>query len=324
METNGKISKRLTYLDIAKGIGIILVVIGHCIPDASTPAGVSRPLFKILFQVIYSFHMPLFFFISGYLASLNGLQIKDKALAIKKKAKRLLIPYFFVGLCYMPLKILLGSFANKPYDIHNLWKLCIGVNPDGELWFLYALFVISTIAIIYGRKITKIELFATGILTLTCPILPSVTTNLFYFFLGSYMSLEVPNFFQKIKFREALLDLAVFVIANCLAICYGYNSAFCLVTATSGIGFCLYVSNCLSQCGCRTVNLLEKLGIFSMDIYILSDIIKIPFRMILWNRLHLYRAAFFVCTFAAIALSYIIGKYIIRKNRWLKLLIFGE
>ncbi|MBR5914621.1 MAG: acyltransferase family protein [Selenomonadaceae bacterium] len=48
-------------LDIAKGIGIVLVIIGHCIPDASTPQEISEPHFSIIFNVIYSFHMPLFF-----------------------------------------------------------------------------------------------------------------------------------------------------------------------------------------------------------------------------------------------------------------------
>ncbi len=48
-------SKRLDFIDIAKGIGIILVVTGHLLPVA---AG--------LHVLIYSFHMPLFFFLSGF------------------------------------------------------------------------------------------------------------------------------------------------------------------------------------------------------------------------------------------------------------------
>ena len=50
-------SHRIEYLDIAKGIGMILVYIGHCRIPGDNP----------LFQWIYSFHMPLFFFISGLL-----------------------------------------------------------------------------------------------------------------------------------------------------------------------------------------------------------------------------------------------------------------
>lgn len=48
-----KKEKRIDYIDIAKGIGIILVVIGHCINGHS-----------IAGRYISSFHMPLFFFIS--------------------------------------------------------------------------------------------------------------------------------------------------------------------------------------------------------------------------------------------------------------------
>ena len=46
--------KRIFYLDIAKGVGVILMILGH-VPDLTTA---SR-------QFITSFHMPLFFFISG-------------------------------------------------------------------------------------------------------------------------------------------------------------------------------------------------------------------------------------------------------------------
>ena len=52
--------KRLEWLDIAKGIGILLVVIGHCFPDASSLEGISVPVYRVLSQIIYSFHMPLF------------------------------------------------------------------------------------------------------------------------------------------------------------------------------------------------------------------------------------------------------------------------
>lgn len=68
---------------------------------------------------------------------------------------------------------------------------------------------------------------------------------------------------------------------------------------------------------------LRVLGEFSMDIYILSDIIKIPFRIVLWNKLHMYYSAFLVCTVMSIFLSYIVSRYIIRTNQKLKRLILG-
>ena len=48
-------NKRIEYLDIARGIGIFLVVLGHCY---------SLP--EWMWHLIYSVHMPLFFVLSGY------------------------------------------------------------------------------------------------------------------------------------------------------------------------------------------------------------------------------------------------------------------
>ena len=118
--------QRQRYLDVAKGIGIILVVIGHCIPDASTPEGISNKSFAVLFSVIYSFHMPLFFFISGYLSKIL-YTTADRISSLKKKFERLMIPYFFVGICYLPLKLMFSKFANRPFDLGDLPKIFLGV-----------------------------------------------------------------------------------------------------------------------------------------------------------------------------------------------------
>lgn len=66
-------SKRIKYLDIARAIGIIFVIIGHISQN------------EMITSIIYSFHMPLFFILSGYLYSKGN---------IKSKVKRILIPYF--------------------------------------------------------------------------------------------------------------------------------------------------------------------------------------------------------------------------------------
>lgn len=74
-------SSRLTALDSLRGFGILLVVLGH----ASRSVG--------LVSWIFSFHMPLFFIISGML--FHERQFLD---SFKKKATRLLIPYLFFGI----------------------------------------------------------------------------------------------------------------------------------------------------------------------------------------------------------------------------------
>lgn len=76
--------KRLFYLDVMKGILIILVILGHSIQDT-----ISDYQNNFLFRFIYSFHMPLFFAISGYLTFKNKY---DKTL-LKKRALQLLVPF---------------------------------------------------------------------------------------------------------------------------------------------------------------------------------------------------------------------------------------
>lgn len=55
---------RIIALDIAKAICIILVVMGHYVPDNS-PAW-----YVLVHDVIYTFHMPLFMFVSGYASAI--------------------------------------------------------------------------------------------------------------------------------------------------------------------------------------------------------------------------------------------------------------
>lgn len=77
---------RLRYLDIAKGIGIICVIIGHTVEHGS-----------FLFNVIFSFHMPLFFIVSGILFRKN-----EKSQFVKKKFRSLIVPYAVTVFIFSP------------------------------------------------------------------------------------------------------------------------------------------------------------------------------------------------------------------------------
>lgn len=84
--------QRTPFFDIVKGISIFLVILGHCIQYGSGTQVLTRELFfnNIWFRAVYSFHMPLFMLISGYLfgnscrkhswrsnllAKVNGLEV---------------------------------------------------------------------------------------------------------------------------------------------------------------------------------------------------------------------------------------------------------
>ena len=73
-------NQRIEYWDVAKGLGIICVMLGHL--------GCNQ-----IDRVVFTFHMPLFFLISGwFLKTEESLQE-----FVKKKTRRLLIPYYVTG-----------------------------------------------------------------------------------------------------------------------------------------------------------------------------------------------------------------------------------
>mgnify|MGYP003294216830 CR=1 FL=1 len=72
-------NKRNTAIDIAKAIGILLMILGHC---AIIPYMPYR-------HFIFTFHMPLFFILSGYY-----FKSKDIKTSLIKDARRLMAPYF--------------------------------------------------------------------------------------------------------------------------------------------------------------------------------------------------------------------------------------
>ena len=72
-------SNRIKWIDACKGIGIIAVVLGHLAISYNSTGFYAEysTLLDALIRVIYSFHMPLFFVLSGYVFYLSYLMKTD-------------------------------------------------------------------------------------------------------------------------------------------------------------------------------------------------------------------------------------------------------
>lgn len=116
------VKQRLHYLDALKGFLIILVILGHSIQYK-----IIDYQNDVLFRIIYSFHMPLFFLISGFLT----YKERYDASMVKKRFVQCIIP--FVSWAF-----LLPIFELGRYDIERTIKIL--TYPDNGLWFLYNLF----------------------------------------------------------------------------------------------------------------------------------------------------------------------------------------
>jgi len=143
-------NKRIRYWDIAKGIAIILVIVGHI--------GSIPPFMR---ATIFSFHMPLFFIASAFF--IKSYDIKN---TLKRSARNLLVPY--AAVC------LISAFidAGKNADIATNWKIlvdrvldmfagmskiqgvCENFHSVWLVWFVICLFL-SRIIYVSIMQITK-------------------------------------------------------------------------------------------------------------------------------------------------------------------------
>ncbi len=119
-------TNRIEYLDLAKAIGIILVIAGHVVSSDT-----------ITKRVIYSFHMPLFFLLSGMLLRVRTEYNKDTWIQlIIKKAKGLLIPFVLWGMIYAAF-----SFKHTALILYGTRETLIAAESLTSLWFLPVMFL---------------------------------------------------------------------------------------------------------------------------------------------------------------------------------------
>ena len=127
-------SKRLDWIDIAKGIAMILVIVGHTVPNPSP-----------LRHAIFSFHMPVFFILAGY-----TFRPKPWRELLSGSVSRLLVPYVVLALAWqVPTFLMSGAPLTSGTLVAGLKTLVfasgvdvpgLGVTAVGMAWFLAALF----------------------------------------------------------------------------------------------------------------------------------------------------------------------------------------
>ena len=131
---------RIAWVDALKGFAILLVVLGHSIQEMIPDYDQN-----MVFRYIYSFHMPLFMFLSGYVS----YKVSEWN-SVVKRFWQLMVPFFSA----IVLNYLIHQFAR--FSIGGLGDYFVSVilRPDRGLWFLWVLFFIH-ILFIGCRKVAK-------------------------------------------------------------------------------------------------------------------------------------------------------------------------
>ncbi|MFZ2160733.1 MAG: acyltransferase [Sideroxyarcus sp.] len=145
-----KVRGRSLWVDYAKGIGIILVVYGH-VAHGIFNAGINmdKNLFMLVESVIYSFHMPLFFFLSG-LFFLASMERRGSVSLLRSKLDTILYPYVIWSLLQGMVEVAMSHYVNGHTTVVQV--LSLAWSPRAQFWFLYILFFAFALATLLFRR----------------------------------------------------------------------------------------------------------------------------------------------------------------------------
>lgn len=196
--------QRITYLDTARCLGILLVLLGHCLQYAG-PAEAFWSNRTWLF--IYSFHMPLFMVVSGFFFG-NSLN-KPSGSLLKNKAVQLLLPCVAWSLLYVLLYT--GAYAVVYHTLH----LPPLFSELFRFWYLKALFAVFFIAH-FSRKVLPSDWVACIVSVALVSLVPkmnvcNVSTMLPFFWTGHFLRKYTMNLSTSRVGTIALLCGSVFL-----------------------------------------------------------------------------------------------------------------
>lgn len=281
--------QRLEYVDAIKGVAIILMVIGHaiawnysdyrtiCIFDYNQPINIK--IGGAIWQIIYSFHMSLFFIVSGFL-TYKSFKFKDSVCFIKKKIVRLLIPW----VCTMWIVYLVRGVVGYWFliclfelSIVGFILICIMQKINNKNYLYIDLIIIffsymimryfhvqnwSFFEVKIGQFVGALLPFSVGILLRKYKFLFSICMEMSWFYTVSFLLFGI-TFSSRY-----LLDYSVI-----FRIVYHHSSV-----VLSVIGSLLVFHSLYKGAFSRIRTVLSYMGVLTLPIYILHImfVIQIP------------------------------------------------
>lgn len=163
-------AKRERWLDGLKGFCILLVILGHVL-SGYLDAGTFPEAYYSFYQLrtwIYSFHMPLFFIISGYtftLAYYGDGKLRKKGFA--RQMVNLLWLYVLFSLLQWSIKQMVPELVNEVYTVETLKNMFR--EPLGNFWYIYVLFIFYGVgALVQLPKWPKMWALLLGGIAIVC------------------------------------------------------------------------------------------------------------------------------------------------------------
>lgn len=279
---------RTAWVDYAKAIGILLVVFGHVLhgtKKAGLPLDEQR--YALVESIIYSFHMPLFFFLSG-LFICQSLARRGFAGFTLAKADTILYPYVVWSVIQGGVVILMSSYLQRDFDVMQIVSLLWA--PQDQFWFLHALFIqVMVIGVVLRYCSQRLGLglllggagalyFAHGWLPNVAAV-RDVTDHLIYTVFGVVAGLTLQFSESRRMVVPVVAALSAFILMQMAFHVVGGNHFldfgwFALATALVSIGSVVVLSIALARRGSAVLALIgyHAVVIFLLHVFVITAV----------------------------------------------------
>jgi len=284
---------RIQWIDVGKGLGLLLVISGHLVKIGSSLA-----------IWIFSFHIPLFFFLSGYVSKITE---NDGKYSFKKILVSLIVPYFIFCLIGLIVSMIIPAW--RPSSAGKIiYEVFYKVDPEslhvGQIWFLFCLAVVEVFFLLFLKLKIRNRYLIFGCIGLSAflayaigkynigPLIVGSDSRLpwmidsafmgFFFFSFGYYSklLKIfSKFYSKSTYKNIVLGLLFLMInlyvsirlnnpVNLSANVYG-NLIYFVIASISGVFFVVSVSRLLENNSLLIYMGKNTLSIFSLHSFLL-------------------------------------------------------
>ena len=248
--------RELTF-DVLKGIGILLVFVAHTFVKGVSP-------------YIMTFHMPLFFIVSGYFYKPKPL-VKQ----IKADSRRLIVPFLFISIITQLLIVFQERYVGHPI-----------IHPDSPAWFLIALFgakFFYTIICFYFPQhklivsfwLSSVPCLLVKCIALSSWIIVSLSCVCAVFFIAIGDCVRQYDILLKLKAHKAITVFFSFLLWLISSIFGGVDLHLChfklwfvdFAGACAGTYICYVISASLVNKTLKPFPFLSIIGYYSLIVY---------------------------------------------------------
>lgn len=242
---------RITAIDIMQGIAMLLVVLGHHLFPF------MPEWYRRMYYWIYTFHMPLFIFISGFLMrySYKGVHsMAEYRSYVGRRFRKFALPYIMVGVA-CALLASLGKGVARFFLSSAMLLVAPRYSDARYLWYIYMILVFYCLAplVFNVRGARRWALFAVALLISPLALPTKILSadyfvRFFVFFLSGALVAENCAGIRQIPKRWYVLPAVVFVGMTVLLFKYGNNAILEYAMQWIGIPACACAAWLLEKC----------------------------------------------------------------------------